>query len=117
LDRVLDPLIWTKLRVPQVRPKLVARPDLTERLNPESGRKLTLITAPAGFGKTTLLGEWVATCSDERSIAWVSVDEADNDLARFLSYLVAALGTIEEGFGEGNLSSLRARQDRRRLRR
>jgi LuxR family maltose regulon positive regulatory protein len=55
-----------------------------------------------------LLGEWVATCSDERSIAWVSLDQTDNDPARFLSYLVAALGTIEDGFGEGILSSLRA---------
>jgi LuxR family maltose regulon positive regulatory protein len=108
VDRVLDPLISTKLRVPQVRPKLVARRHLTERLNREAGRKLTLITAPAGFGKTTLLGEWVATCSDERSIAWVSLDQTDNDPARFLSYLVAALGTIEDGFGEGILSSLRA---------
>jgi LuxR family transcriptional regulator, maltose regulon positive regulatory protein len=104
----LDPLISTKLRVPQARPKLVARPRLTERLNPESGRRLTLITAPAGFGKTTLLGEWMAGRSDERSVAWASLDEADNDPARFLSYLVAALRTIEDGFGEGILSSLRA---------
>jgi LuxR family transcriptional regulator, maltose regulon positive regulatory protein len=104
----LDPLISTKLRVPQARPKLVARPRLTERLNPESGRRLTLITAPAGFGKTTLLGEWLAGRSDERSVAWASLDEADNDPARFLSYLVAALRTIEDGFGEGILSSLRA---------
>jgi LuxR family maltose regulon positive regulatory protein len=108
LDRVLDPLISTKLRVPQARPKLVARPRLTERLNRESGRKLTLITAPAGFGKTTLLGEWMAGRSEGRSIAWVSLDEADNDPARFLSYLVVALRTIEDGFGEGVLSSLRA---------
>ena len=74
LDRVLDPLISTKLRVPQARPKLVARPRLTERLNRESGRRLTLITAPAG-GKTTLLGEWMAGRSDERSVAWASLDE------------------------------------------
>ena len=104
----MDPLISTKLRVPQARPKLVARPRLTERLNRESGRKLTLITAPAGFGKTTLLGEWMAGRSEGRSIAWVSLDEADNDPARFLSYLVVALRTIEDGFGEGVLSSLRA---------
>jgi LuxR family maltose regulon positive regulatory protein len=55
-----------------------------------------------------LLGEWVAGRSDERSIAWASLDEGDNDPARFLSYLVAALRTIEDGFGEGILSSLRA---------
>ena len=98
----MDPLISTKLRVPQARPKLVARPRLTERLNRESGRRLTLITAPAGFGKTTLLGEWMAGRSDERSVAWASLDEGDNDPARF-SYLVAALRTIEDGFGEGIL--------------
>src|SRR5215211_8632822 len=66
-----------------------------------------LISAPAGFGKTTLLGEWAASRSDERSIAWASLDEGDNDPARFLSYLVAALRTIEEEIGEGVLSSLR----------
>jgi LuxR family maltose regulon positive regulatory protein len=80
---------------------------LLERLKSEPGRRLTLITAPAGFGKTTLLGEWVAHRSDERSVAWVSLDEGDNDPARFLSYLVAALQTIDEEIGEGVLSSLR----------
>src|SRR5215216_236956 len=103
-----DTLVSTKLRPSQARPNLVARPRLIAKLEREVGRKLTLLTAPAGFGKTTLLGEWVAGRSDERSIAWVSVDEADNDPARFLSYLVAALRTIEDGFGEGILSSLRA---------
>jgi LuxR family transcriptional regulator, maltose regulon positive regulatory protein len=102
-----DSLVSTKLRPPQARPKLVARPLLIERLKSEPGRRLTLITAPAGFGKTTLLGKWVADRSDERSVTWVSLDEGDNDPARFLSYLVAALGTIEDGFGEGVLSSLR----------
>src|SRR5215204_2105366 len=103
-----DTLVSTKLRPFQTRPNLVARPRLIAKLEPEAGRKLMLISAPAGFGKTTLLGEWAASRSDERSIAWVSVDEADNDPARFLSYLVAALRTIEDGFGEGVLSSLRA---------
>ncbi len=102
-----DSLVSTKLRPPQARPKLVSRPLLIERLKSEPGRRLTLITAPAGFGKTTLLGEWMADRWDERSVAWVSLDEGDNDPARFLSYLVAALGTIEDGFGEWVLSSLR----------
>jgi LuxR family maltose regulon positive regulatory protein len=103
-----DSLVSTKARVPQARPKLVAWPRLIESLKSEPGRRLTLITAPAGFGKTTLLGEWMAERSDERSVAWASLDEGDNDPARFLSYLVAALGTIEDGFGEGVLSSFGA---------
>src|SRR5215216_3503427 len=102
-----DTLVSTKLRPFQTRPNLVARPRLIAKLEPEAGRKLMLISAPAGFGKTTLLGEWAASRSDEQCVAWVSVDEADNDPARFLAYLVAALQTVEEEIGEGVLSSLR----------
>ena len=103
-----DTLVSTKLRPFQTRPNLVARPRLIAKLEPEAGRKLMLISAPAGFGKTTLLGEWAASRSDEQCVAWVSLDEGDNDPARFLSYLVAALQTVEEEIGEGVLSSLRA---------
>ena len=103
-----DTLVSTKLRPFQTRPNLFARPRLIAKLEPEAGRKLMLISAPAGFGKTTLLGEWAASRSDEQCVAWVSLDEADNDPARFLSYLVAALQTVEEEIGEGVLSSLRA---------
>ena len=103
-----DTLVSTKLRPFQTRPNLVARPRLIAKLEPEAGRKLMLISAPAGFGKTTLLGEWAASRSDEQCVAWVSLDEADNDPARFLSYLVAALQTVEEEIGEGVLSSLHA---------
>jgi LuxR family maltose regulon positive regulatory protein len=102
-----DSLVYTKLRPSQVRPKLVARPQLTARLEREVGRKLTLISAPAGFGKTTLLGEWLK--GREGSVAWVSLDEGDNDPVRFLSYLVAALRrTVGEEFGEGVLAALRS---------
>ena len=88
------PILATKLYIPPPRPKVVLRPRLIERLNEglSSGRKLTLISAPAGFGKTTLVSEWVAGC--ERPVAWLSLDEGDNDPARFLTYLVAALQTI-----------------------
>jgi LuxR family transcriptional regulator, maltose regulon positive regulatory protein len=58
VGEALDPLVSTKLRPSQSRPKLVARPRLADGLNPEAGRKLTLISAPAGFGKTTLVGKW-----------------------------------------------------------
>jgi LuxR family maltose regulon positive regulatory protein len=105
-----DSLVSTKLRPSQARPKLVARPRLIATLERETGRKLTLISAPAGFGKTTLLGEWLkGREGGDQSVAWVSLDEGDNDPVRFLSYLVAALRrTVGEGFGEGVLAALRS---------
>src|SRR5215204_4236665 len=105
-----DSLVYTKLRPSQARPKLIARPRLIAELERESGRKLTLISAPAGFGKTTLLVEWLKGRADgDQSVAWVSLDEGDNDPVRFLSYLVAALRrTVGEGFGEGVLAALRS---------
>src|SRR3712207_2311197 len=103
-----DTLVSTKLRPSQARPKLVARPRLIAKLEREASRKLTLISAPAGFGKTTLLVEWLEGRADgDQSVAWVSLDEGDNDPVRFLSYLVSALRrTGEEGFGEGVLAAL-----------
>jgi LuxR family transcriptional regulator, maltose regulon positive regulatory protein len=105
-----DSLVSTKLRPSQARPKLVARPCLTAMLEREPSRKLTLISAPAGFGKTTLLVEWLRErTGGEGYVAWVSLDEGDNDPVRFLSYLVAALRkTGEEEFGEGVLAALRS---------
>ena len=101
------PLLATKLRIPPVRPGRVVRRRLIEQLNSSLHHKLTLVSAPAGFGKTTLLCEWVAhiaagaegegpivpdlappTCP---SVAWLEVDEADNDLPHFWRYVVAAL--------------------------
>jgi LuxR family maltose regulon positive regulatory protein len=105
----IDSLVSTKLRPPVARPKLVSRPRLTEKLEHESGRKLTLISAPAGFGKTTLLIEWSKDrAAGGRLSGWVSLDEDDNDPIRFLSYLTTALGAVEEGFGEGILAALRS---------
>src|SRR5215218_10013479 len=108
--RALDPLLSTKLHPSQERPKLVARPRLTESLIRDPGRRLTLLSAPAGFGKTTLLNEWtVVQARGGHSITWVSLDEGDNDPVRFLSYLVAAFRrAVEEGFGEGVLAALRS---------
>ena len=104
------PILATKLYIPPPRPKIVLRPRLIERLNEglSSGRKLTLISAPAGFGKTTLVSEWIAGCG--RPVAWLSLDEGDNDPARFLTYLVAALQTIEANIGEGVLGALQSPQ-------
>jgi LuxR family maltose regulon positive regulatory protein len=102
-------LVTTKVRPPRLRQGLVPRPRLRAALTRSEDRRLTLISAPAGFGKTTLLGEWLGDRSGgERSVAWVSLDESDNDPARFLAYLIGALRTIEEGIGEGVLASLRS---------
>src|SRR5918993_432297 len=87
-----DTLVSTKLRPSHARPNLVARPRLIAKLEREGSRKLTLISAPAGFGKTTLLVEWLRSCEGSaQSVAWVSLDEGDSDPMSFLSYLVAAL--------------------------
>jgi LuxR family maltose regulon positive regulatory protein len=95
------PILATKLHIPAPRPKTVLRARLIERLDEglPSGRKLTLISAPAGFGKTTLVSEWVASC--KRPVAWLSLDEGDNDPTRFLAYLVAALQTNPATIGKG----------------
>jgi len=77
---------------------------LIERLNEGQHRKLTLVSAPAGFGKTTLLSEWVAGCG--RPVGWLSLDEGDNDPTRFLAYLVAALQTVVTNIGAEVLGAL-----------
>lgn len=117
-------LLSTKLYVPPVRPELVSRPRLTERVNEGATRKLTLISAPAGFGKTTLLSEWAAdlrlpiadfrlgTDSDsiENRVAWVSLDKDDSDPARFWAYFVAALQTVQADVGQAALAMLQSPQ-------
>lgn len=90
------PVLSTKLFVPPQRPQSVPRSRLIDRLSDgrAAGRKLTLISAPAGFGKTTVVSEWVADVKvrePDVRVAWVSLDEGDNDPSRFLSYLLAAL--------------------------
>ncbi len=102
------PILATKLNIPRLRPNVVLRPRLIERLNEGLHRKLTLISAPAGFGKTTLVSEWLA--GGPRPIAWLSLDEGENDPARFLTYLVAALQTIAATIGERVLSTLQSPQ-------
>ena len=103
------PILQTKLYIPPIRPELVSRPRLIERLNAGlCSRKLTLVSAPAGFGKTTLVSEWVTGC--ERPVAWLSLDEGDNDPTRFLTYLIAALQTIAANIGEGVLAVLQSPQ-------
>ena len=102
------PILATKLYIPPLRPKVVSRPRLLERLNEGLHRNLILIAAPAGFGKTTLVSEWVLGC--QRPTAWLSLDEGENDPTRFLTYLVAALQTIAATLGEGVLGVLQSPQ-------
>lgn len=107
---MLPPVLVTKLYIPPTPPKVIVRTRLLERLNEglAAGRKLTLISAPAGFGKTTLVVEWIA--SSKRRAAWLSLDEGDSDPTRFLTYLTAALQTIAPELGEGVLQVLQASQ-------
>ena len=118
-----ETLLRTKLFVPPLRPNLVSRPHLIERLNIslQFGHKLTLISAPAGFGKSTLAGEWVGHLrlkADEESrsgykIAWLALDDGDNDPARFLTYLIAALNQADgakTAVGKGALGMLQSPQ-------
>src|SRR5205814_9896076 len=98
------PLLETKLHVPRWRRSLVARPRLSERLSRGAESALTLVSAPAGFGKTTLLAEWLAVAAaGGRSVAWLSLDRRDNDPALFWTYLVAALNAGVPGEGAGAL--------------
>jgi LuxR family maltose regulon positive regulatory protein len=104
------PILSTKLYIIPPRPKVVLRSRLIERLNEglSTSRKLTLISASAGFGKTTLVSEWIAGCG--RLAAWLSLDEADSDPPRFLSYIVAALQTIKAEIGSRLLGALQSPQ-------
>ena len=86
-----SPILLTKLFVPAMRLDYVARPRLIEKLNQSSNSRLTLISAPAGFGKTTLVTEWLQSFGEGVGVAWVSLDENDNDPAQFLTYLIEAL--------------------------
>lgn len=104
------PILATKLYIPPPRPDVVPRPRLLERLNEglDRNRTLTLVSAPVGFGKSTLVSAWIAGLG--RPTAWLSLDDGDNALPRFLAYLVAALQTISADIGAGALSLLQASQ-------
>lgn len=122
-------LLKTKLFPPPLRPERVGRPRLIQRLNAgsRSGPRLTLISAPAGFGKTTLLSEWIEDCRskiadpgseldelestiDSPIFLWLSLDEGDNDPGRFLAYLIAAFQEVNEAIGKGLIEALASLQ-------
>jgi LuxR family maltose regulon positive regulatory protein len=127
------PILQTKLYIPLADPaELIARPHLTQRLNEGLTRKLTLISAPAGSGKTTLVSQWlshfrwptpdfglastqVSKIQNRKSkivnrVAWLSLDEGDNDPVRFWTYVIAALDTVQPGIGATTLPLLRSPQ-------
>lgn len=104
-------LLATKLNLPVGQPGLLPRPELMARIatalrgaDGGYGCRLTLVSAPAGYGKTTLLAEWARTSEEE--VAWLSLDEGDNDVARFLAYLLAAIERRVPEIGEGALALL-----------
>ena len=105
----MDDLLQTKLFIPPLRPSLVPRTRLIEQLNQGQQGKLTLVSAPAGFGKTTLVVAWLRA-GEMPQTCWLSLDKNDNGLARFFTYLVAALRTIEPEIGQGLLTSLQSAQ-------
>jgi len=104
-------LLATKLRRPALPPKFVQRPHLVRRLTEglEAGRRITLVSAPAGFGKTTCVGEWLGTM-EAGLIGWLSLDAADDDPQRFLAYFLAALQTVDASVGREIEGVLRAGQ-------
>src|SRR6266545_6487089 len=93
-----DALLATKLHIPRTRPGFVARPRLVDRLAQAHEDELTLVCAPAGFGKTALLADWAR--HDPRPVAWLSLDDADNDPARFWRHVAAALDTLRPGVAQ-----------------
>ena len=99
-------LLTTKLYIPPTSTDIVLRPRLLEQLNNGGMRKLTLLSAPAGFGKSTLMSEW--TRSINKPVTWLSLDENDNNLKRFLTYFIAALQKIDDSIGQSILPSLEA---------
>ena len=102
------PLLMTKLYIPPVRPEFVPRPRLIEQLNAGLDRKLTFVSAPAGFGKTTLVADWLSRVAVP--CTWLSLDESDNDPAQFMTYLIAALQRVDQGIGQVAESLLAASQ-------
>jgi LuxR family maltose regulon positive regulatory protein len=108
--RRVDALIESKLYAPRRRHGLVPRTRLAKRLERAAEAKLTLVSAPAGFGKTTLLAAWLARPPGEHPTAWLSLDERDNNPASFWSYVIAALQTVAPAVGQTALSLLQSSQ-------
>jgi LuxR family maltose regulon positive regulatory protein len=105
-DQKRDVLLATKIAIPRIRPDLLPRSHLLSRLAEATARELVLVSTPAGFGKTTLLASWAK--NTEKAVAWLSLDQDDNDAARFWRYVLTAVGRAGAGIGEQALSMLSA---------
>src|SRR5512141_2093365 len=105
-------VLTTKLYNPPIRPGLVRRPALVQRLESgyQAGKRVTLVSAPAGFGKTTIISEWVAVVTPSKPYGWVSLDDGDNDPVRFLTYLVSAIQKVNGEIGQSVLNLLQSSQ-------
>src|SRR5512138_1560913 len=106
-DRML-PFLRTKISIPAPRSNRVARTRLLERIDAGMQRVLTLVVAPAGFGKTTLIADWARTVSTP--VAWLSLDQADHTPERFLSYFIHTLHQISPRKGQSALVMLHSGQ-------
>ncbi|MCP4164963.1 MAG: hypothetical protein GY759_03595 [Chloroflexi bacterium] len=106
------PLLATKLHAPPIVSPLVSRLRLIRDMEHGSrvGQQLTLVSAPAGFGKTTLVCDWIIRHQPDSHVVWLSLDEGDNDPVRFLAYLISALRSFDEGIGAGLLTALQSRR-------
>ncbi|WP_246608718.1 LuxR C-terminal-related transcriptional regulator [Paenibacillus agaridevorans] len=100
------PIPSTKLHIPPLRPNTVLREPLIDKLQRGLCRKLTFISAPAGYGKSTLVSDWTSRCG--RPVAWLSLEDSDGDLTRFLTCSISALRTVAEHFGDGLLAVLQS---------
>lgn len=107
---MVSPLVATKLHAPAIRQDAVERPGLIDRIRRGARSKLTLVSAPAGFGKTTLVAAYLAAGGDGRTAAWVSLDPSDNDPVSFWSHVIAALQTAVPALGAGLVAALQSGQ-------
>ena len=105
---MLIPILTTKLHIPSPPADLVPRARLIEQLDAGVRQKFILISAPAGFGKTALVAEWVVQQMGKSLISWVHLEEHDNEIVRFLTYIIAALQTHDQEFGDAALAGLRS---------
>jgi LuxR family maltose regulon positive regulatory protein len=102
-------LLRTKLRPPPVRAGLIPRAGLDALLEAGAQGRLCLIDAPAGSGKTTLLAQWCLADQASRRVAWISLDESDDDPVRFWVYVIEAIRAVESGVGKARSACSRAR--------
>ncbi|GHO63083.1 hypothetical protein KSC_019750 [Ktedonobacter sp. SOSP1-52] len=103
----LPPVLAPKLHLPRLRPSIVQREALQARLDAASERRLTVVSAPAGYGKTTLVSAWATHCNACQAlpvVAWIALDDGDNDPIRFWRYFITACQELYPGVGRATLA-------------